>query len=102
MPNDKKEPQSYGSQADWVTGRTGQEVQPQPSAPPADQAEFYDSRRDSEGSAPEQGGRTSEVQSAETSHPASRVDDGDGPIPRVTSEDSGAKRDSYFRKRDYE
>ena len=65
MPQDKKEPQSYGSGTDWVSGKTGQDVHDQKSAPTAEHRDFYDGRRESETSDEHQGGHTSDFQLAE-------------------------------------
>ncbi len=103
--NDRKsEPQSYGSQAEWVQGKTPQTVNPGqgPSASP--QSEFYDSRRDSEENGPEQGGLVSPVQAGEMDAPAPApglVTEDDPTVRKVNGEDGGAKRGSYFKDRDY-
>lgn len=101
-----KEPQSYGSNEDWVTGKTGQTVQDQKSSPPPEHRDFYDARHESEQSAPTQGGLPSphqEAESAGQSRAAGGAAEGeDAPAPKVTTQDGGAKRDSFFRKRDYE
>jgi hypothetical protein len=104
MPKDTREPQSYGSDQDWVTGKTGQDVNDngQASAPPPEHREFYDERRESEASAPEQGGLTSDVQLAENVERTGHTDDEQTPLNGVTTSHGGAKRGSYFRKRDYE
>jgi hypothetical protein len=102
MPKDTKEPQSYGSEKDWVTGRTGQEVNDQDSAPAPEHREFYDERRESETSKNVQGGLTSPVQLAENVQPAGRPTGESSPISGVTTTPTGAKRGGYFRKRDYE
>lgn len=102
---DGNEPQSYGSGEDWVTGETGEEVNDQKSRPPAEHKQFYDSRHDSDSSAPHQGGHTSDVQLAECAN--GNCDQGEGetnpkqPATKVTAKDGGAKHDSFFRKRDY-
>jgi hypothetical protein len=103
MPKDTREPQSYGSEKDWVTGKTGQEVNDQDSAPPPEHAEFYDERREAEASAPTQGGLTSPVQLAENVQVTGRatVDDR-SPLNGVTTAPGGAKRGGFFKKRDYE
>jgi len=103
MPKDTKEPQSYGSDRDWVTGKTGQEVNDQASAPPPEHAAFYDERRESESSGSAQGGLTSPVQLAENAQAAgpSTVDD-DSPLNGVTTTPGGAKRGGFFKRRDYE
>ena len=105
MPKETKEPQSYGSQEDWTTGRTGGTVNDQKSAPPPEHEEFYDDRRESEttDSDNSQGGKTSPVQLAENVQPGSgRPTGDDSPIPGVTTTDGGAKRNGYFKRRDYE
>lgn len=47
MDNSKKnnEPQSYGSQDAWVTGETGQEVNPQKGNLNSQHGDFYASRQ---------------------------------------------------------
>jgi hypothetical protein len=98
MATSKGEPQSYGSQGDWASGKTGQEVSDQDtSSPPLDV-------RDSEGSAPHQGGDVSPVQSGENLElhgPSTPVED-EQPIAKITTTPSGAKRGGFFRQRDYE
>ena len=102
MPRDTKEPQSYGSQEDWVTGKTGEQVNDQKSTPEPEHREFYDERRESETSREHQGGKTSPVQLAENAEPMGRPSEGETPLNGVTTTPGGAKRDSYFRRRDYE
>ena len=102
MPRDMREPQSYGSGSDWVTGRTGQQVNEQTSTPPPEHREFYDDRRESETTDPDQGGRTSDVQLAESAQPAGRPSGNEVPARKVTTQAGGAKRGSFFKKRDYE
>lgn len=103
MPKDTREPQSYGSDKDWVSGKTGQEVNDQASAPPPEHAGFYDERRASEKSASAQGGRTSPVQLAESARAqgGSTIDYG-SPLNGVTTTPGGAKRGGFFKRRDYE
>ena len=98
-----KEPQSYGSGSDWVTGRTGQNVNDPKDTPAPEHREFYDDRRESETTHEDQGGKTSDVQLGESAQPEGQSHAGaDGDVPRVTTQDGGAKRDSFFKKRDYE
>jgi hypothetical protein len=101
MPRDEREPQSYGSDEDWVTGRTGQQVNDPKSSPAPEHREFYDDRRDSERSAPDQGGRPTEGDAPILDHPTAHSADAPSG-QKVTVRESGAKRNSYFRKRDYE
>ena len=100
MPRDQKEPQSYGSQADWTTGKTGGNVNDPKSEPEPEHREFYDERRDSEESAPSQGGRISPVQLSENSEPRGRGEERASPSPGVSTHEGGAKRGSYFKDRD--
>jgi hypothetical protein len=103
------EPQSYGSQAEWVTGKTGQDVNRQKNGEvPAAHADFYDSKREGETNAPHQGGHTSPLQAAESEHApqaiasdARPVDDDSLPTKKVTVSEGGTKRDSFFKNRDY-
>jgi hypothetical protein len=97
-----REPQSYGSGSDWVTGRTDQKVNDQKSVPAPEHREFYDDRRESETTSEAQGGQTSEVQLAENAQPSGRPTGEHATVAGVRSEEGGAKRDSFFRKRDYE
>lgn len=97
----KDEPQSYGSQGDWVKGNTGEQVNRQKSEPEA-HAAFYDDRRESETSGPHQGGHISEVQFAENNEPVGKPQPEDEfAAKKVTDADGGAIRDGYFKKRDY-
>ncbi|HEX3578124.1 MAG TPA: hypothetical protein VHY33_06140 [Thermoanaerobaculia bacterium] len=89
---DKKEPQSYGSQGDWVTGHTGQK--PNPERPGA-----FEEDRESDTSAPHQGGDTSPVQLHEHAMPSGPPADSGH---NVTVSEGGAKRGGYFKERDYE
>lgn len=104
MPRDTREPQSYGSEADWTTGRTGQEVNDQASAPAPEHRDFYDERRESETTHEAQGGLTSPFQLAENEEAGSggEAAGAELPIGKVTTAETGAKRDSFFKKRDYE
>jgi hypothetical protein len=98
MPDDRKEPQSYGSQGDWSSGKTGQDVNQQDqSSPPPDY-------RVDEENAPHEGGDVSPFQleeNVELRGPATAVVD-EQPIAKVTTTPSGAKRRGFFRQRDYE
>jgi len=89
---DKKEPQSYGSQGDWVSGHTAQKANPE-------QPGSFEEHRDNETSAPHQGGDTSPVQSREHAMPSGPPTDSGH---NVTVSESGAKRGGYFKERDYE
>ena len=83
------EPQSYGSQDDWTSGKTGQSV----NNPKSERAPV-----DVEGG----GGSVSPVQFADTeSAPVVRHGADEEPVQRVTSVPTGAKRDSFFKDRDY-
>jgi hypothetical protein len=65
MKNKGTEPQSYGSQEEWVQGRTGQSVNQQKSEPDPKHADFYENRHGSETSDESQGGKVSDVQKRE-------------------------------------
>ncbi|HUP63485.1 MAG TPA: hypothetical protein VNA69_24075 [Thermoanaerobaculia bacterium] len=97
-----KEPQSYGSQKDWVTGEVGSTVNRQKRKPAPEHRDFYDESPSSETSAPDEGGQVSDVQLAENIEPAGpRTPDDQQPIAKVTDQKSGAKRGGYFKDRDY-
>ena len=101
----EKEPQSYGSQKDWVTGNVGETVNRQKDNPDAQHSDFYDSRRDSEtsDSHDDQGGKISDEQLAENSQFAGRGRESDQqPVVKVTDQATGAKRGGFFKDRDYE
>jgi hypothetical protein len=89
---DKKEPQSYGSQGDWVTGKTGQKTNPE-------RPGSFDEDRESETSAPHQGGDTSPLQASEHAMPSGAPTDD---ARKVSTQEGGAKRGGYFKERDYE
>jgi hypothetical protein len=89
--SEKKEPQSYGSEGDWVSGHTGQDIN-QRSSP---RGGFSDD----ESSAPHQGGDTSPVQTNEHAMPSGPPTDAGH---NVSVEESGAKRGGYFKARDYD
>jgi hypothetical protein len=91
----EKEPQSYGSGGDWVTGDVGEEVNRLKGHPNSQHGDFYESRHDSERSAPEQGGKVSP-------QPAASDDAGSAaPVNKGTKAMGGAKRGGFFRDRDY-
>ena len=93
MPKDQKEPQSYGSGPDWVTGKTGQEVNDQDD-PGVVQAS---------GLPPENAGGTHVPDDRESvAHPTINASGSHAPVTGVTSAEGGTKTDGYFRKRDYE
>ncbi|HEV2722132.1 MAG TPA: hypothetical protein VG323_19075 [Thermoanaerobaculia bacterium] len=86
-----KEPQSYGSQGDWVSGDVDQEVNRLKGRPNSQHGDFYD-----------QGGKVSPEQIEENVQPGDACErDGEAPPRNVSTQPGGAKRDSYFRKRDY-
>ena len=103
MAKEPREPQSYGSGKEWVEGRTSTQVNNPKSRPAPEHREFYDDARDSETSAPDQGGRTSPVQMEEADVPERGAKPRtEQPISKVSGRDEGAKRDSFFKRRDYE
>jgi hypothetical protein len=88
---DNKEPQSYGSQGEWVAGKTAQSVNRQ------DGASSGDDRQSDATSY--QGGETSPVQAREHAMPSGPPTD---TVRKVSVEESGAKRGGFFKARDYE
>jgi hypothetical protein len=104
MATNKNEPQSYGSQGEWVSGRTGGTVDGRSQKADAPDASIYDSRHTSERSPGAQGGEISPVDLARNVQPSGRaqlIDEEDTTPRKVTSHPSGSKHDSYFRERDY-
>lgn len=101
MPKDQREPQSYGSDADWVSGRTGQQVNDQKSEPAPEHREFYDSDREAE-TRPDQGGKVSDVQLADNAQPGGTPEDVHSPGSGVATAEGGTKMNGYFKKRDYD
>src|SRR5687767_13135397 len=98
----KDEPQSYGSQADWVKGTVGETVNPQKRAPNSQHGDFYENRRDAEESGPDQGGKVSDERLAENGQGASpAAADETQPTVKVTDQPGGAKRGGFFKDRDY-
>jgi hypothetical protein len=97
----KDEPQSYGSGKDWLTGNTAQDVNRQKGNPNSQHGDFYQSRRDSEGSAEDQGGQISDEQLAENVEAQGNATPEDQPITKVTDQAGGAKRGGFFKDRDY-
>jgi hypothetical protein len=103
MADKKNEPQSYGSQAEWVKGDVGQTVNRQNSEALPAKGDFYESRIGSEKSRDAEGGHVSVVQLAEGSQTGGPARDVDAqPTGGVATADGGAKRESFFRNRDYE
>lgn len=105
MANDKtnQSPQSYGSESDWVSGRTGQQVNDPKAAPPNSQhGDFYESRHDSGQSGEHQGGKVSGVDADAAAPAGAAVESEEQPGRNVRGDEGGAKRDSFFKDRDYE
>jgi len=95
----KKEPQSYGSDKGWVSGKTGGTVDNQPQKSEGGDDAFYNPRRDNETSSDCQGGRISPEQLADNAAPT-RSSHAAAGSPDVANS-SGAQRESFFRQRDY-
>lgn len=94
MANDTREPQSYGSQGDWTSGKTGQQVHDQKSPVERVEESSDDSTR---------GGLVSDVQLADNAQREGATSgDVEMTVQQVTGRESGAKRGSFFRRRDYE
>jgi len=96
---DGKEPQSYGSQAEWTRGDVGEQVNRLKGKPNSQHADFYESRHDEE---PVQGGDVSPVQLADREHEPAASGHLEEPAQKITAEPTGARRGSYFKDRDYE
>lgn len=103
MADSKKprEPQSYGSDKDWLTGKTGQTVENTPDRVSRHDEEFYESRHDSSESAAKEGGQQSPkrddlLNTAAPDEATTEV------IDRAsTSVSQTTERESFFKKRDY-
>jgi hypothetical protein len=103
MAKNENEPQSYGSQGEWLTGKTGEKVNETNGHPTTQHGDFYESRIEGEQSPGDQGGKLSNHQLAENAQAAGGGDTSDEqPVSKVNSAHSGAKRDSQFKRRDYE
>lgn len=99
------EPQSYGSEAEWVTGKTGEKVN-RDGGVPAEHADFYDDRRESETNTAHQGGHISPTDLADNAAAAATsaraVEDDQQPSTKISAEHEGAPRgNSFFKNRDY-
>lgn len=90
-----REPQSYGSESDWLTGKTGSTVQGTPQRTSRHDEEFYESRTDLDGETP----------AAQTPPAEGRgvkpVDTSDKPSTVTKAGGNLDERDSFFRERDY-
>jgi hypothetical protein len=104
MPRDEKEPQSYGSQADGQTGDTGQEASTLNGHPGSQHADFYESRREIETNAPDQRGLSQPewTDHVDVLRPIQTVAEVEDSARKITGEKGGARREGFFRKRDYE
>ena len=95
--NQGREPQSYGSESDWLTGKTGQTVDDTPGRVSRHDEEFYESRTDQTGDTP-----AASSGNTEPSDAASPARTSDSPSTTTGAADSVEERDSFFKKRDYE
>ncbi len=100
MAGEGKEPQSYGSEGGWVSGKTGQRPNDPKATPPAEHREFYENRQEETDSRSHQGGQISSVQLQDQPRVTHYAPDERSPSP-ITQKHSGAKRESYFKNRDY-
>jgi hypothetical protein len=94
------EPQSYGSERDWLYGTTGQTVEGTPHRTSRQDEAFYDPSHDAkELSASE----APALQSADPA-PAARSGRATGPASRGGKKiaESNSTRQTYFKKRDYD
>ena len=95
MAEKNNEPQSYGSQSEWVRGDVGQEVNRLKGNSNSQHSEFFESRRE------EQPSSVSPEQIEDNRQAAGQALEEGLPVQKVEAEESGAKRDSYFKRRDY-
>ncbi len=95
-----KEPQSYGSEKDWVTGKTGQTVDRTPQKSDRHDEKFYESRHESDRSPAPTGGQMS-PQRAGDDHDPVAADTAAVPAAQPTAKQDGAGRGSFFKNRDY-
>jgi hypothetical protein len=99
-PSRTDEPQSYGSDRDWLEGTTAQTVENTPSRTSRHDEPFYDSSHDAHDASAAQG----------PADPGTREGTGRGARGAVGPESLGGKkvaesnatRQSYFRNRDYD
>ena len=98
MPNER---QSYGSQGEWVTGNTGEQVNRQKSEKPAEHRDFYDGGQNDQPGGATAGGQVSDFQAAENIQPARASSEDELPTKKVADLETGAKRNGYFKNRDY-
>lgn len=89
MAERRNEPQSYGSQKEWLTGETGQNVN------------RLKGNRNSQRGGDFYANGSDQTQVFEQDPVGKAEEDGQEPAHNVDSEESGAKRESYFKKRDY-
>ena len=92
-----REPQSYGSESDWLTGKTGQTVDDTPGRAARHDEEFYENRHEPEGETPAAAAETDEQENR--AHPDTEAADGDAERTKAGEELGG--RESYFKDRDY-
>lgn len=91
-----REPQSYGSESDWLTGRTDQTVNRTPERASRHDEEFYENRHDQSGEVTE--GRTPAPDAESVASPE-QMEEGASATTKVDETTGG--RDSYFKNRDY-
>lgn len=98
-----REPQSYGSEGGWTRGDVGEEVNRQKSGPDDKHRDFYESRRVAEESGPHQGGYPSDDQMKNEAAPEAcdTFDSGNEGSKKVTDLEGGARRNGFFKARDY-
>lgn len=95
--NQGKEPQSYGSESDWLTGKTGQTVANTPDRVSRHDEDFYDSRHEQEGETP-----AVEADAEDPGRAVSPVRTTDSPSTVTRAGDAVEERDSFFKDRDYD
>ena len=95
----KNEPQSYGSGKEWQSGDVGEQVNRLKGPPNSQHADFYESRHDRDDDV---ANSVSPVQAAENVQPEGVPTGEETPVQKVATAPGGAKREGYFKKREYD
>jgi hypothetical protein len=103
-PREEREPQSYGSNKEWLTGHTGEKLPEKDGIANETERKFYEPERESEHSHGTQGGMVAEEtletaaeQPVENAHEAPVT----GTATQKISSQLGDEKEGYFKKRDY-
>lgn len=96
-----KEPQSYGSEADWLSGKTGETVQNTPNRVSRHDEEFYEDRHQSKESEAPDGGMQTPKRADLKNAPAADQSKTEITGTATTKVSDASDRKSFFKKRDY-